>query len=421
MKSFYIHTLGCPKNQVDSDELQTALLSSGLNRVDNPQEADCIFVNTCAFITEAKEESIDSILTLATQKGKGQRLIVLGCLPQRYRDVLEREIPEVDAFFGVQSTGHILGYLNLKLVRSVEHPCPDTFPYAYVKVSDGCNRGCSFCAIPSIRGRHRSIPPEEILSRAEALLKRNYKELILVSQDTSSYGRDLKGYRLPELIRDITSFSGEYWVRILYLYPTSIGDDLIEVIAGEQKVVPYLDIPVQHSVARILRLMNRPGSEVQLLSLINRLREAIPGVVLRTSIIVGFPTEKEEEFQSLLGFIRKAEFDHLGAFKYSREEGTKAASLRPQIPERVKEERYQRLMALQAEISEQRWRQWKGRVVRVLVEEAGAEVAVGRFYGQAPEIDGAVYMEPSAGLKRGDFVDVMITDTGVYDLWGRPL
>jgi|Deesub1362B_J571_1020462.scaffolds.fasta_scaffold00061_50 ribosomal protein S12 methylthiotransferase len=419
MKTFYIHTLGCPKNVVDSESLCVTLERAGLKRVYEISSADLLLINTCGFIKEAKEESIEEILTIASEKKKQQKLIVLGCLSERYRDILRQELPEVDAFFGVESETEILSYLNKKTSSQRILVKPDTFPYGYIKVSEGCNRSCSFCAIPSIRGKYRSTPPEEVLKRAEALLKMGIKELILVAQDITSYGMEFKGYSLPELLQDLCMFDRDYWVRILYLYPTSISDRLIRVIDENKKICRYLDIPLQHSVERILHLMQRRGSSRYYLDLIKRLRKELPGVVLRTSIIVGFPTESEEEFESLLDFVRVAEFENLGTFVYSKEEGTVAAGMKGQLPESIKRERYHRLMSLQAEISARKNRALKGRILEVLIDEIEEDLAVGRYYGQAPEIDGVVIIERIDRLKRGEFVKVLIKETDIYDLRGE--
>ncbi len=421
MLNFYIHTLGCPKNQVDSEELKKRLISEGIIPGPDIKEASLILVNTCGFIQAAKEESIEEILTVAQTKSPEQKLIVFGCLAKRYMDELKAELPEVDAFFGVDDFEDILAYArrfkNGADPQRITPPDEPTPGYAYLKISEGCNRRCSFCAIPSIRGPLRSKDPEEILGRAEELISTGVRELILIAQDITSYGRDSGGYSLARLLYDLNSLSGDFWIRLLYLFPDSIDEELIQAVKENQKVCHYIDLPLQHSEDRILRLMRRPGSKEQLLKSIEHIRKEIPDVVLRTSFIVGFPTESDEEFEGLLDFVREVGFDRLGAFTYSPEEGTPAYELKEQVPEEVKKQRYHRLMTLQAEISYRKNLELVGKRLRVLVDETDNKLAYCRYYGQAPEIDGiTVVKNRGEQLKKGEFVDVLVTSAHDYDL-----
>ncbi len=439
MERFYIQTLGCPKNSVDSEELYTMLTAGGLSPVERAEGADLVLVNTCGFIEEAKRESIEEILGILERRPPGQRLVVFGCLVQRYMAELRRELPEVDAFFGVDSLDELLDFCRAGARDRAAGPSPEagrTTPYAYLKIADGCDRACSFCAIPGIRGGYRSVPPETLLKRAEALIGSGVRELILVAQDTTSYGREFGGYGLTDLIREITSIDGEFWLRLLYLYPTAIEDELLELVSTDEKVCRYMEIPLQHSEERLLRLMRRAGSRERFAALVRRIREVIPDVTIRTTFIVGFPTESDDEFRALLEFAGETGFERLGAFKYSREEGTPSYHLDGQIPEGVKQRRYHELMAQQAAVSLGKNLSMVGRTVRVLVDDVQEGVAFCRYEGQAPEIDGVVMVKlpPSAqssgedrsvsdrgGCRAGAFLDVRITDAYDYDLEGELL
>ena len=421
MLSFYIHTLGCPKNQVDSEELKKRLISEGIIPGTDIKEASLILINTCGFIQAAKEESIEEILTVAQTKSPEQKLIVFGCLAKRYMDELKAELPEVDAFFGVDEFEDILVYVRMfkngaepKRINPPDEPTPD---YAYLKISEGCNRRCSFCAIPLIRGTLRSTPPEQIIKRAEELVNAGTRELILIAQDITSYGRDSGGYSLEKLLYDLNSLSGDFWIRLLYLFPDSIDEVLIQAVKENEKVCHYIDLPLQHSEDRILRLMNRPGTKKQILNTIELIRKELPDVVLRTSFIVGFPTESDEEFEGLLDFVREVGFERLGAFTYSPEEGTPAYDLKWQVPDEIKQERYHRLMTLQAEISYRKNLELVGKKLKVLVDDIENGVAYCRYYGQAPEIDGVtIVKDPGEQLKKGEFIDVIVTEAHDYDL-----
>jgi ribosomal protein S12 methylthiotransferase len=423
-KRISIISLGCPKNLVDSEDLINRLYREGFVYTEEPEDAGLILVNTCGFIEDAKRESIEEILRFRETKKHGKRLIVFGCLAKRYREELIKEIPEIDAIYGVGEEDEIVNYCR-SISGESENGRPSrqdraylqTGSYAYLKIAEGCNRGCTFCVIPSIRGPYRSLSPDEVINRAEGYISSGIKELILVAQDISSYGRDLRnGYDLSSLLKDIASIKGDFWIRLLYLYPSSIDDRLIETIAEEVKICNYLDIPLQHSEEGILKAMGRWGSKEHYKRLIMRLRDAIPGVTIRTTFIVGFPGEKERDFEGLKRFVEEMEFDRLGVFTYSREEGTKASRLDGQIPKRVREKRRAEIMSTQSRISLNKNLESVGHVYRALIDEVNGEIAIARLYSQAPEIDGVVIIEDSSGLEAGDFVDVKIIEAFDYDL-----
>jgi len=423
-KRISIISLGCPKNLVDSEDLINRLYREGFVYTEEPEDAGLILVNTCGFIEDAKRESIEEILRFRETKKHGKRLIVFGCLAKRYREELIKEIPEIDAIYGVGEEDEIVNYCR-SISGESENGRPSrqdraylqTGSYAYLKIAEGCNRGCTFCVIPSIRGPYRSLSPDEVINRAEGYISSGIKELILVAQDISSYGRDLRnGYDLSSLLKDIASIKGDFWIRLLYLYPSSIDDRLIETIAAEVKICNYLDIPLQHSEEGILKAMGRWGSKEHYKRLIMRLRDAIPGVTIRTTFIVGFPGEKERDFEGLKRFVEEMEFDRLGVFTYSREEGTKASRLDGQIPKGVREKRRAEIMSTQSRISLNKNLESVGHVYRALIDEVNGEIAIARLYSQAPEIDGVVIIEDSSGLEAGDFVDVKIIEAFDYDL-----
>jgi ribosomal protein S12 methylthiotransferase len=419
-------SLGCPKNLADSEGLLKKLTASGIGFTEDPGEADVMLVNTCGFIEDAKRESIDEILRLAGRKTNGKRLVVLGCLAERYREELQREIPEIDAVFGVHEEDAVVGHLTAQCGPS-RAPAPAATLMeghsAPVKVAEGCDRRCSFCVIPSIRGSFRSRKPEDILAEARAFVESGIRELTLVAQDLTAYGRDLGGHSLAALLREMASLPGDFWIRPLYLFPTDVDDGLLDAIAEEPKIVDYVDIPLQHTEDRVLRAMRRPGGRGQYLDLVGRARERIPGAALRTAFIVGFPGETEQDFQGLLDFVEEARFERLGAFMYSREEGSEAARMEGQVPKSVKEERYEELMRLQADISHGKNRALVGKTLRTFVEgveSVEGETAVGRIATQAREIDGVTYIKGAAGreLREGEFVEVEITAAHDYDLEG---
>jgi len=422
MKNFTVITLGCPKNTVDSRHLINELTAEGFFYVEEFKKADFVLINTCCFINDAKEESIDEILTAAKFK-TDRKLIVFGCLSKRYGDELKKEIPEIDAVFGVNQSEKIINYIRQfregsnNIIQDFKYTAEPP-SYRYVKIAEGCSRRCSFCVIPEVRGSFKSIKPEKILKEAEDFVNSGIKELILVAQDITQYGKEWKGYNLTSLIKDLCSISGDFWIRLLYLYPADINQDLIKTVAEQEKVVKYLDIPMQHSEERILRLMGRRGTRKEYIKKIKQIREAIPGVTLRSTLIVGFPTETEDEFQRLVDFIEEVQFDRLGVFKYSREEGTKAYNLKGQIPENVKNRRLDEIMSRQAVISLEKNRALTGKKYSALIDYVDADMAIARLYCHAPEIDGVVILENTSDLKAGEKVKVLITEAYEYDLKG---
>ncbi len=444
-------TLGCPKNMVDSRHLMESFVSEGFVSTESPEEADIILVNTCGFIRDAKEESISEILKLAEFKkrcgGPRKKLLVFGCLARRYRDDLLKEIPEIDGIWGVGEDEAIVEYCKnigepedarrrlakapivrakqaelLKIAGVGHMELPQS--YVYLKIAEGCDKKCTFCVIPSIRGKFRSISPEDILGEARAYVRGGVKELIIVAQDITNYGREWKDYNLLSLLRDLAAIEGDFWIRLLYLYPTEITDELLDFMAGEDKMCKYLDIPLQHSEDRILRLMGRRGTRKEYTKLIRTIRRKIPGVTLRTTFIVGFPTENEEDFRGLGDFIEEMRFDRLGVFTFSKEEGTPSAKLKGHIPEKIKKRRQDEIMSRQAAISLEKNIEMIGRKCRMIIDEVDERAVIGRLCSHAPEIDGVVIIERSEKLRTGstpvvgEFVDVEIMDAYDYDLKG---
>jgi ribosomal protein S12 methylthiotransferase len=411
-------SLGCPKNLVDSEKLLGKLKKHGILYSSNPEESDVLIVNTCGFIESAKKESIDEILKLSKFKGE-KKLLVFGCLAKRYGDELMREIPEIDALWGLGEDDKIVEYCREAIkepgLHAVSQEILSDTPYAYLKIAEGCDRKCSYCVIPSIRGKFRSAPPDSILKEAKALIKAGKKELILIAQDITEYGTDLKDWNLSRLIRSIAALKGDFWIRLLYLYPTSIDDELISTIAAEEKVCKYIDMPLQHSEKKILQLMGRGGSRSYFEKLISKIRQKIPGVNIRTTFIVGFPGETEEDFNALAGFVKKIRFDRLGVFTYSREEGSSAFDLRQHISKKLRTERFNKLMSLQSPVSLEKNRKLLGHTFRALVDEKDADITVARIYSQAPEIDGVVLIKGNEAEK-GSFVNVKIEEVYDYDL-----
>lgn len=448
MKKVLFISLGCDKNLVDSEKMLGLLGDSGYAIVEEESEADAIVVNTCCFIHDAKEESIETILEMAEwkQKGNVKALVVAGCLAQRYQDEIEEAIPEVDAVIGTTGYTEIVKILDQLLDKSeIEHEeehsllscCPsiDLLPAslsdkrvvttggytAYLKIAEGCNKRCTYCVIPYIRGRYRSFPMEDLLEEAERLAKSGVKELILIAQETTVYGTDLYGRKaLPELLRKLCQIDGLSWIRILYCYPEEITDELIQVIKEEEKICHYLDIPIQHSEDRILRNMGRKTNRAELISLVEKLRSEIPDIVLRTTLITGFPGETEDEFEHMLDFVDEMEFDRLGVFPYSPEEGTKAAEMEDQVPDEVKEQRRDAIMELQQEISAGAAADRIGEEMSVLIEGYLYEedIYVGRTYMDAPKVDGNVFVRSEEEMISGDIVPVRITGANEYDLMG---
>ncbi|HEY6009285.1 MAG TPA: 30S ribosomal protein S12 methylthiotransferase RimO [Geobacteraceae bacterium] len=433
-------SLGCPKNLVDAEVMLGYLAQQGYSVTTDEREADIIIVNTCSFIKEAKQESIDTILDLADRKHDGhcRLLIVTGCLPQRYQEELARELPEVDIFVGTGDYPRIAEIIAEKdahpeqlcyisdpnYLVDLDRPRLQSSPLytAYLKIAEGCSNCCSYCVIPSLRGAFRSRPLDAVLAEARTLVAGGVKELNLIAQDITGYGRDLEGeVSLESLIGELVKIGGLQWLRLLYAYPDGISDGLIRLIREEPKVCKYLDIPLQHISDSVLTRMNRRSSEAEIRSLVARLRAEVPDIALRTSLIVGFPGETEEDFRKLLHFVEEAQFDRLGVFCYSREEGTPAAALPDQVSERVKRERYKKLMRAQARLSFKRNRRLIDTVEEVIVEGYSEETELllrGRSSRQAPDIDGQVYIT-AGNADVGDIVRLRITDSSDYDLIGE--
>jgi ribosomal protein S12 methylthiotransferase len=428
-------SLGCPKNLVDSEVMLGRLRLQGHELVADPSEADVIVVNTCAFIDRAKQESIDAVLEMAeVKKRKGARLVVTGCLVQRYNAELRREIPEIDATLGTdqveQIGGAVLGPTSLTAEQAprwiYDHTSPRVLStprhMAYVKISEGCDYTCSFCIIPKLRGRHRSRTQDDVVAEARALAAQGVRELVLVGQDTTRYGLDLgRENALAGLLRALGAVDGIRWIRVMYAYPSTLSEAVLRAIAEEAKVVKYVDIPLQHASDRILRAMRRPFGRKHLIGLVERARALVPGIALRTSFIVGFPGESREDFEVLLAFVREAEFDNLGVFTYSDEEGTAAFGRQGQVPARVKESRRRRLMETQQRIALRKNRARVGQRLEVLVEGPHPETDLllsGRHAGQAPDIDGS-FLVTDGTAPAGSFVLCEVTEAHPYDLAGR--
>lgn len=438
MKILFI-SLGCDKNLVDTEMMLGLLGREGYSFTDDEAEADIVVVNTCCFIGDAKEESINTLLEMAELKDSGQvrALIAAGCLAQRYREEIQKEIPQVDAIVGTNGIAEIADAVREVLEGKGRNHYgePDSAPgtlkdrvlttgghYAYLKIAEGCNKHCTYCIIPKVRGSYRSVPMEELVLQAGKLAEQGVRELILVAQETTLYGVDLYGRKtLPELLRRLAEISGIYWIRILYCYPEEITEELIETIAREPKVCHYLDIPIQHAADEILKRMGRRTHQEELRQQISRLRERIPDICLRTTLISGFPGETEEDFRELYRFVNEMEFDRLGVFTYSQEEDTTAAGMPDQIEEKVKEFRRDELMELQQAISFEKSENMVGRVLEVMVEGkvADEDVYVTRTYRDAPGVDGYLFLNTTAALMTGDFVRVLVTDYNEYDLIGE--
>ena len=449
MKKVGFISLGCPKNLVDSEVMMGQLKHSGYQITANAEEADTIVVNTCGFIDSAKKESIDTILEAAQLKttGKAKRLVVAGCLVERYRDELKAAMPEVDAFIGTSQINDILAVCDPKTnTRSLpvvplgnqtstylyDESTPRVLAtpshYAFVKIAEGCDRPCAFCFIPQMRGHFRSRRFGSIVAEAQQLAEEGVKELILVAQDSSRYGEDLgKQDALPGLIRELARTDGVEWVRVMYTYPTHISDGFLDAIADEPKAVNYLDMPLQHASQNVLKLMKRGGNRKSLERLIERVRKRVPGIAVRTTFITGFPGETEEDFEELMAFIKNVEFDRVGVFTYSDEEGTPAFDLPNKVPHRTAARRRTSLMKQQSRISKKKNKRRIGDVVRVLFEGESKESELlwqGRMETQAPDIDGCILINdvPDGLLpNEGEFVNVEITEAHEYDLIGRIL
>lgn len=433
--------LGCAKNQVDGEVLMAALKKAGFELRDDAALADVAIVNTCGFIEDAKKESIEEILELAKLKKEGQikKIVVTGCLAERYQEEVAKEIPEADAVVGIGANPDIAEIIRrvMEGEKALSFPPKERLPicgerelttpsyFAYLKIAEGCDNRCSYCAIPLIRGGFRSRTMEDIVAEAEKLVADGAKELILIAQDTSRYGLDLYGrFALPELIRKLCAIENLMWVRLLYCYPDCITEELIDTIASEEKVVKYLDLPLQHASGKVLKAMNRRGDRASLTALLKKLRERVPGIVLRTTLITGFPGETEEDFTELAEFVQEIKFERLGCFAYSREEGTPAAELPDQVDEDVKRHRAEIIMEQQMEIMQNYGESQIGKTVQVLTEgfDRYAECYFGRSYADAPDVDGKVFFSVPAGKKKphfGKVVRVRIDDCMDCDLTGE--
>lgn len=437
MKILFI-SLGCDKNLADSEEMLGLLTAGGHEITDDETQADAIVINTCCFIKDAKEESVETILEMAEYKKTGSchALIVTGCMAQRYQKEIIEEVPEVDAVLGTTSYGDIVKALeeavagnHFEEFRDIDY-LPDTGSkrvlttgghFGYLKIAEGCDKHCTYCIIPKLRGKFRSVPMERLIAQAEDMAEQGVKELILVAQETTVYGRDLYGKKsLHILLKKLCAIRGIRWIRILYCYPEEIYDELIETIRDEKKICHYLDIPIQHASDRILKRMGRRTSKQELIDIVGKLRREIPDIVLRTTLITGFPGETEEDHEELKEFVDEMEFDRLGVFTYSPEENTPAAEMSDQVPEEVKEERRDELMELQQEISYDRGQDRIGQELLVMIEGKVADESayIGRTYGDAPKVDGYIFVQTGELLMTGDFAKVRVTGALEYDLIG---
>lgn len=427
-----IVSLGCSKNLVDSELMLGSLKSAGYE-ISSEEEADVLIVNTCGFIGDAKKESINTIIELSEHKRQGRckKLIVTGCLVERYADELSRELPEVDTFWGTGNLLKIGEVLKKEKFKKFYKSPPGTIydpdtprvlttlsHTAYVKVSEGCSRTCSFCIIPRMRGLMRSRPVESIVGEVRNISALGVKEINLIAQDMTSYGRDI-GTNLESMLRELVKVDGIKWIRIHYCYPWGFTDSLVKLIAEEEKILPYIDMPLQHINDRILKLMDRKTTSDKIRGIIDKLHKEIPNLTLRTTFIVGFPGETDDEFRELLDFVEEVEFDRAGAFKYSQEEGTRAAEMNEQIPEDVKEERYERLMEVQSEVSLKKNQALVGNTYEGFIEGIENGNYVARISSQAPEVDGMTYVKRERQLKPGDLVNIKITGADIYDLFGE--
>ena len=440
-------SLGCPKNQLDSEVMISKLAESGIEIVEEDIHADVVVVNTCAFIQSAKEEAIENILDVAwLKKNKNLRgIVVTGCLVSRYGDEILKELPEVDAICGVGNLDDIVAAVTYayengskevesdKKFRAISAPeaqllggdraVSDPSYSVYLKISEGCDNRCTYCVIPSIRGKFRSRPMEDVVAETKELVGLGAKEIILISQDTTRYGIDLYGeFRLAALLRELCRIDGLHWIRLLYCYPDEITDELIDTVASEEKIVKYIDMPIQHISDSILKAMNRRGDGALVRDTVSRLRKKIPDLILRTTVIVGFPGETKENFAELCEYLKEAKFDRLGVFTYSAEEGTPAARIKEgKVPEKTKEHRMDVIMKNQMSIHEKNNQKFVGKTLEVLTEgyDIPSGVHAGRSYADAPDIDGKVFFPAPRSLEAGRFVKVKITDAVEYDLFGE--
>lgn len=437
MKLLFV-SLGCDKNLVDSEEMLGLLTGNGFEIVDDETEAEAIVVNTCCFINDAKEESVNTILEMAEYKKTGscKVLVVTGCMAQRYKNEIIEEVPEVDAVLGTTSYGDILkaireamegkhfqefkdiDYLPEKLGKRV---LTTGGHFGYLKIAEGCDKHCTYCIIPKLRGKFRSVPMERLVTQAKEMAEEGVKELILVAQETTVYGTDIYGKKsLHILLKELCKIKGIRWIRVLYCYPEEIYDELIQTMKEEKKICHYLDLPIQHASDRILKRMGRRTTQAELVEIVNKLRREIPDIVLRTTLISGFPGETQEDHEELMSFVDEMEFDRLGVFTYSPEEDTKAASLDNQVDEEVKLCRKDEIMELQQEISMDKSEKLVGKEIEVIIEGKASDedVYVGRSYMDAPSVDGYVFINSEEELMSGDFAKVRIVKAMEYDLIG---
>jgi ribosomal protein S12 methylthiotransferase len=434
--------LGCPKNHVDAEEMMGALSndsSGSCDYVSNVKDADVVIVNTCAFIESAKQESINAILDAVKLKKRGviKRVVVTGCLAQRYGKELETEIPEIDSILGIESARSISNVVfgDLPTTKSNSTDLSEKYPLipnsrvrsgathwtAYLKLSEGCDHGCTFCSIPAFRGKHRSKPIERLVQEAAELAASGAKELNLVAQDTTAYGMDLyQKLALSDLLRELNNIDGIEWIRLLYCYPTMVTDNLMDTWDDVPKLLPYIDMPLQHADDNMLRAMKRGGSADLYRRLFNKLRERIPNLTLRTTFIVGFPGETDEHFETLKNFVEEIKFDRMGVFTYSSEEGTPAALFEPVVPKKIAAARRDELMSIQQPISLARNREWIGRKLTVLAEHVRSDQVIGRSQRDAPSIDGSIVVNDSR-VRPGDFVETVVTGAQFYDLTAEPV
>ena len=437
MKIFFV-SLGCDKNLVDSEEMLALLEKRGYSFTDDETQADVIIINTCCFINDAKEESVQTILEMSEYKKENcKALIVTGCMAQRYKQEILDEVPEVDMVLGTTAYDKIVEAIDEALAgsRKVETESLNTLPktgagrvlttgghYAYLKIAEGCNKCCTYCIIPKVRGRYRSVPMEELIAQAKDLADKGVKELILVAQETTVYGVDLYGKKsLHLLVRELCKISGLRWIRLLYCYPEEIYDELIETMRDEEKVCHYLDLPIQHASDAVLKRMGRRTTQADLKEIIAKIRKEIPDIVLRTTLIAGFPGETQEQHEEMMAFIDELEFDRLGVFTYSQEEDTPAAVMPDQIDEETKLTWREELMELQQEIAFDKAQDREGSIVTAMVEGKVADenAYVARTYGDAPNVDGLLFIQTAEELNSGDFARVRITGSAEYDLIGE--
>ena len=438
--NIYFISLGCDKNLVDSENMLGILHEGGYRITNEEQEADIIIINTCCFIHDAKQESINTILEMAEHKksGKLKALIVTGCLAERYKEEILTQIPEVDALLGTSSFAEILNVIEkitdgkqythfealdrLPKVGSKRLLSSGTYS-AYLKIAEGCDKHCTYCIIPQVRGNYRSVPQEDLISEAKYLAEQGVKELILVAQETTLYGKDLYGEKaLSKLLTQLCDIQGIEWVRILYCYPEEITDELIETIKKEPKICRYLDIPIQHASDRILKLMGRRTTKEDLINIIYKLRDNLPDIVLRTTLITGFPSETGEEHEELMAFVKEMQFERLGVFTYSKEDQTSAAKLKPQITAKIKKQRQKEIMKLQQSVVFSHTEKLIGNQYQVLIEGRIVEeenVYIGRTYMDAPQVDGFIFITSEAELISGDLINARVTGAKGYDLVGE--